>query len=255
MAARRPVISLLEADPDLGEGLTPELRAVARRQVLAPLEMLEPGPWDPMATYAHERPTVGLLVIEGLLTRDLAYTGRTTTDLVGAGDLLRPWDQDVETASFSAEVSWRVLEPTHLAVLDLNFATVVGRWPSILDALFGRVAKRARWLTFQLALGQATRVDSRLLILFWQLADRWGRVGPDGVLLPLRLTHEILGKLVGARRPSVTTALSTLTELGFLQRTPDGWLLVGDAAEQFEVITGAPLDEAAPVALAALEHH
>jgi len=247
MAARRPIISLLDADPDLGEGLTPELRAVARGQLLAPLERLEPGPWDPIAGYAGEPPTLGLLVVEGLLSRDLVYTGRTTTELLGAGDLLRPWDQDVEFGSFTATASWRVLAQTHVVVLDRRAATVIGRWPPVLEALVGRAARRARWLASQLALSQATRVDGRLLVLFWQLADRWGRVGPDGVRLPLRLTHETLGKLVGARRPSVTSALSTLTELGFLERTPEGWLLTGDAAEQLMYLTGAPAEEVAAV--------
>jgi hypothetical protein len=66
----------------------------------------------------------------------------------------------------------------------------------------------------------------------WHLAERWGRVGPEGVRVPLRLTHEALGRLVGARRPSVTTALSGLSKRGCLERTPAGWLLYGDPSEQ-----------------------
>ena len=29
-------------------------------------------------------------------------------------------------------------------------------------------------------------------MLLWYLAERWGRVTPDGVIVPLRLTHETL---------------------------------------------------------------
>jgi hypothetical protein len=72
-------------------------------------------------------------------------------------------------------------------------------------------------------------VDRRLKALFWHLAERWGRVSGDGVIVPLALTHRILGQLVGARRPTVSTALSELAERGELVRRPDGsWLLRGD---------------------------
>ena len=57
-----------------------------------------------------------------------------------------------------------------------------------------------------------TRVERRLKALFWHLAERWGRVSGDGVIVPLALTHRILGQLVGARRPTVSTALSELAE-------------------------------------------
>ena len=51
----------------------------------------------------------------------------------------------------------------------------------------------------------------------------------DGVIVPLALTHRILGQLVGARRPTVSTALSELAEREELTRRPDGsWLLRGD---------------------------
>jgi hypothetical protein len=60
------------------------------------------------------------------------------------------------------------------------------------------------------------------------LADRWGRVTLDGVVVPVRLTHDMIGRLVGAHRPSVTTALSELSRAGRISRLPDGWLLRGD---------------------------
>ena len=72
-------------------------------------------------------------------------------------------------------------------------------------------------------------MDRRLKALFWHLAERWGRVSGDGVIVPLALTHRILGQLVGARRPTVSTALTELAEREELTRRPDGsWLLRGD---------------------------
>jgi CRP/FNR family cyclic AMP-dependent transcriptional regulator len=54
-------------------------------------------------------------------------------------------------------------------------------------------------------------------------------VSGDGVIVPLALTHRILGQLVGARRPTVSTALSELAERGELVRRADGsWLLRGE---------------------------
>jgi hypothetical protein len=62
----------------------------------------------------------------------------------------------------------------------------------------------------------------------------------DGVVVPVRLTHEMIGRLVGAHRPSVTTALTQLTRTGRIRRLPHGWLLLGDppAAPMPEVPRG-----------------
>jgi CRP/FNR family transcriptional regulator, cyclic AMP receptor protein len=223
-----PLIAVLDADPDLGDVLAPEVRAVARRHALARLETIETGTWNPAVQFGEAPPTVGLLVVEGLMTRDISFAGRTTTELLGGGDLLRPWDQDATFDPLPIEIRWHALERTRLAVLDRHFASVVGRWPALVDAVVARAVKRSRSLAFQLAVSQVTRVDGRLLVLFWQLADRWGRVTPHGVLVPLELTHETLGKLVGARRPSVTTALGQLGTRGLIERSADGWLLHGD---------------------------
>jgi CRP/FNR family transcriptional regulator, cyclic AMP receptor protein len=79
----------------------------------------------------------------------------------------------------------------------------------------------------------------RLILLFWELADRWGRVAPDGVSVPLPLTHQTLGRIIRAQRPSVTAALTELRERGFLGREADGtWVIHGDASEQLRELTG-----------------
>jgi hypothetical protein len=59
----------------------------------------------------------------------------------------------------------------------------------------------------------------------------------DGVRIPLTLSHRMLAQLVGARRPTVSTAPGELSRAGELVRCPDGsWLLTGEP-------TGAPLAE------------
>jgi hypothetical protein len=69
-------------------------------------------------------------------------------------------------------------------------------------------------------------VEDRLEATFWDLADRWGRMTPSGIHLPLQLTHETLARLVGGRRPTISLALRDLAERGVVARRPDGsWLL------------------------------
>ena len=52
------------------------------------------------------------------------------------------------------------------------------------------------------------------------------------MLVSLRLSHRTLGGMVGARRPSVTTALGQLIARGEIERRANGeWILLGDPPE------------------------
>jgi hypothetical protein len=220
-------IRVLEAQPDLTEGLDAEQTMVARRHAVAVLETLEPGPWTP--SFEATPGAIGLLVIDGVLARDVRIGGRWASELLGPGDLLRPWDHDDGSdASIESPSAWNVLERTRLAVLDERFARIVGRWPEVTAGLFSRTVRRARGMAIMLAISNLTRVDERVVAVMWHLADRWGHVTPEGVVVPVPLTHEMIGKLVGAHRPSVTSALGELQRGGRLTRRDDGWLLHGE---------------------------
>jgi CRP-like cAMP-binding protein len=131
-----------------------------------------------------------------------------------------------------------VHQEARLAVLDEDFVRRVSPWPSVGSALMVRAIRRARSLAFQAAMLENPRVDVRLMLLFWHLADRWGRVGPDGVAVPIDITHKMLGRLVRAQRPSVTAGLHGLARRGMLTRRADGaWLLQGDADEQLKLLS------------------
>jgi CRP/FNR family cyclic AMP-dependent transcriptional regulator len=231
MSAQRTTIHLLEVEPELGDGLNPHERAAAARVLAVPSHVLAPGPWDPHEELGDVYPVVGILLVDGMLTRDLVFAGRTTTELLGGGDILRPWDDDVALESLPFAASWHVHTPARVALLDTRVAIAAGRWPSIATALHARHIRRARSLAFQRAIAQLPRVDDRMLVLLWALAERWGRVSPDGVRVPVGLPHRTLATLVGARRPSVTTALTRLARDGLVERTADGWLLHGDPDE------------------------
>ena len=91
-----------------------------------------------------------------------------------------------------------------------------------------RYAAQSTWTALHLAVCHIVGLDKRLETMLWHLAERWGRVGTDGVILPLRFSHEFLARLVGVRRPSVTTAVTRLRQEGLVERRPDGsWLLHG----------------------------
>jgi hypothetical protein len=231
MPVQRSTIALLDAEPELAEGLNPQELKAAGRVLAVPVRALAPGPWEPTAGFSGVVPVIGLLIVDGILTRDIVFAGRTTTELLGAGDLLRPWDDDVQFDALPFKASWHVHEAAQVAILDTRVAMAAGRWPPIATALGARHVRRARTLAFQRAIAQLPRVEDRLLVLMWALAERWGRVGPRGVRVPLNLPHRTLATLIGARRPSVTTALTGLSRAGLVERTGDGWLLHGDPAE------------------------
>ena len=80
-----------------------------------------------------------------------------------------------------------------------------------------------------LAIAQIRRLDLRILTLLWHLADRFGRVRPDGVAVEVPLKHATLAKLLAATRPSVSSALAELASRGEIERLDGGgWLLKGD---------------------------
>jgi CRP/FNR family cyclic AMP-dependent transcriptional regulator len=56
---------------------------------------------------------------------------------------------------------------------------------------------------------------------------------PDTIALPVPLTHATLAKLVGAARPSVTTALSALSKRELLRHDGGVWQLFRDTEKAF----------------------
>jgi len=202
----------------------------ARQHAVADSHHVPQGQWPATRQFPTGPPaTIGLLIVEGVVLREVAVGAHPVAELLGPGDLLCPWQREGEVASVPLRTSWTVLEPMHLAVLDRGFAQAINAWPEISAALVCRAMTRAAYASFYLALTNITRLDDRLLGLLWGLADRWGRVQTGGVLVPFRLTHSVLAQLVSARRPSVSRAAARLVECDQLQRTPRGcWRLTGD---------------------------
>jgi hypothetical protein len=222
-------VRLLEADPDLGALLAEGRRTDAERELVVRTHRLGVGHWDVSRLAGASADHVGLLILDGVLARELIVADHVSAELLGPGDLVRPWQGTSRSGLLPVDAEWSVLSTLTVAVLDRRFALEAARYPEITAALFDRMGERSVRLATTQAISQLTRVDRRLKALFWHLAERWGRVTGEGVVVPLALTHRILGQLVGARRPTVSTALSELAERGELVRRPDGsWLLRGE---------------------------
>jgi CRP/FNR family cyclic AMP-dependent transcriptional regulator len=245
MAVGNAFVRVLEEDPELAAGLDPTSVQLATRHAIAAVELVAPGTWEPSRPVDGGSGHLGLLVLDGLLMRDVRFAHATCTELIGRGDLLRPWDWERDVLTIRPQVAWTALQPVRLAVLDRRISAIMGRWPELVSAIVARAVRRSFELAANQATSHLTRVDARLELLFWGLADRWGRVGPDGVVLELPLTHQVLGRLVGAQRPSVTTALSDLARRGIVERRDDGaWILRSDPPGDAQPI-GRPVDAAA----------
>lgn len=172
--------------------------------------------------------SLGMLVVDGMLARRQEVGQLSYTELLGEGDLLRPWTSE-ESPTLASAASWQVLTPTRIAMLDRDFALRTRHWPEIAAALLERSSLRSRALVITLAIHGAVRVRDRLLLMLWHLADRWGHVTTRGTVLPIALTHESLAQLIGVRRSPVTVALGELRREGLVRRERrDMWLLSGE---------------------------
>lgn len=219
-------VRLLDADPDLGMHLEPAEFEHARRYAVADMTELDRGIYDP--TDVGTPDLMGLLVLDGLLVRTVQVAERRCGELVGPGSLLRPWDHFGDASPMPFEVRWRVITPVRLALLDERIVTVSARWPSLMRGILGRAIERSHTLALNVAIHCLQHVELRLLVLMWHLADRFGRVTPEGTVLPLKLSHGDLAELIGSQRPSVSSRLAVLSERGqVLRRADRTWLLRG----------------------------
>jgi CRP/FNR family cyclic AMP-dependent transcriptional regulator len=230
-------IPVLQIDPDLADGIAERRLAAAVQACRARPIDLSPGRWDVDELHG-ERSGFGLLVVSGILCRRVVQGECNGAEVVGPGDLLRPWEGIGDWTSIPTEATWRVIQPGQLAILDEGFVQRAGAYPEVSIALVRRALQRSRYLTVLVAIISQRRIETRLTMLFWHLADRFGHVNGGWVEVPVPLTHGTLAELVAARRPSVTTALSQLYQRGVLQRADRGWRLRGTVPPELLEVQG-----------------
>jgi CRP/FNR family cyclic AMP-dependent transcriptional regulator len=244
-------LPLLELDPDLGRMLSPDRRSEAANSLIIRTQNLREGPLDLARLQAISPSHIGLLVIDGVIAQEVLLGDTVSTELLGSGDVIRPWTVEEPVELLETEVRWTVLSEVTAALLDRRVAIELCAYPEVYSGIVDRLSQQSARLATMKAISQMTRVDRRLIALFWHLAERWGRMTAQGLRIPLRLSHRQLGQLVGARRPTVSSALAELVRAGELRRQPDStWLLPGDPvlppATRAERLIGPPITLLAP---------
>lgn len=179
------------------------------------------GPWR-VGIPADDRGIVALLVLGGLLVRHTTNTWAHSAELLGPGDVLRPW----QAAPDDEPARWRIIEPARLAILDRRFVRATAAWPGVTEALIERSVTRSRTLAMQHAACSLPRLDERIPALLTVFAARWGTQVREGLHLPLPIDHTTIAAVAGARRPSVSVSMGRLRRSGRLRRLDDGsWLI------------------------------
>jgi hypothetical protein len=143
---RTRTVDVLEADPDLAASLSDEARPVAPAYV----QRLEPGSWEP-GQAAPETDGFGLLLISGFVVRRVGREAQFGAEILGPGDLLRPWQAPGRLGSRRFESGWQVLTRADLAILDAEFVVRVAPFPEIAVRLVDRAMLRSRHLALELA--------------------------------------------------------------------------------------------------------
>lgn len=216
----RPVVDL--GPTLLGSRADPSGRGASRR-LNARIVHVTPGVID--VSWIAEQPGgwIGLLILDGVLMVEIEAGRAHTGWLMGADDLIRPWD--MTEIALTQACRWRALTPTRIALLDPEFSLRAEGVPAAGRALIARTARTTNWLLAKSLMLASPVVEERLLLAFALLGERWGTVNHEGVLLRLPLTHALLATLCGVRRPSVTIALGSLQEARILARRQRAWLL------------------------------
>jgi CRP/FNR family transcriptional regulator, cyclic AMP receptor protein len=235
-------VPLLCVDADLRAAVPADELGIAARTVTAPCRHVGPGSWLP-EPLGEDTGAFAALLVRGLVTHEITIAGRRSAQLLGPGDVLHPWR--VASTAVPHSMRWACDAPATIAVLDGRFLAAARRWPGLFGVLHERLAEQLDRANVGVAILGLPRVEQRVLGAFWQLADRWGTVRPDGVVIRLAVSHALIGQLIGAQRPTVSLALQGLAEAELLRRTGrDAWILAHDSRD---VLDPEPCNAAGPV--------
>ena len=235
-AARQP---LLDLDPELGAHARPRaLRCSAARAARRPTSSSSAR----LGRRALERPTrrtPACCSCDGVLAREIVSGGAVASDRAArpgrpaaavARRARRPTCSRVDGAlGAAAHACWpRGARPA-------RDARCSARWPEIGAILLDRVDERAHRLAVTQAIAQLTGIERRLHALLWHLAGALRpRHAATASWCRWRCRTGGSASSIGARRPTVSTALGALAREGRLRRRADGgWLLTGAPPQRF----------------------
>ena len=215
-------VRLIDAVPDLVGFLTADERLTVE-QIFVPVISVEKGAFE-LSESLGSRGAFAAVVVDGLVLQYLAIAAEPGLLILGPGDVVLP--ARASAPELLTSTRYRAPAPTRLALLGTDALIAAGRAPRVMLGLLDVVHRQRQRLATQLVICQLPRVADRVQAMLWLLAESFGRVTPSGTRLPLSLTHEVLGALVGARRPTVTLALGELAERGAVVHQDGGWLLL-----------------------------
>lgn len=195
---------------------------------MVPVLELPRGSCDPAWLLVEHR-VRHILVLDGLLVQQLSAAGSRAAELIAPGDLFELGSDRALDTLVRLDTTWSSAGRTRVALLTEGVMLMAARWPRLILTFVARIEERSVRLATQVTISHMPSTPMRLLALFWHLAERFGKVGADHVVLPLRLLHRTLGAMVGAERSTVTLALRDLATEGLVRRRDDGaWMLYGD---------------------------
>jgi CRP/FNR family cyclic AMP-dependent transcriptional regulator len=202
---------------------------VARRLAERTLALHAGEGWNARTVPAPVRDGFVTLLAGGLMVRGVRVDGVTADELVFAGDVLAPTWRDEGTACVGEAVTWRALEDSRAVVLGHRFLAATSRRPALAVALCRRQLDQSARVARHAAVTRLPRVDRRILNLLCAVAEERGRMTPGGAVVELPLTHAALGRLVGAKRPTVSLALKSLAEADLVRQSGSRWVLAPEA--------------------------
>lgn len=220
-----PAISLLDVLPEIAPTIPPADRELAERALMVPRLLARDV--DLAMTLAHTgEDGFDFLIVEGIVLKETRLSNRAALELLGPGDVLGPPLNAIRQMESRAVSRYVAHGAVTLAELGARFRAAARRWPGLSDVLLDRLARQTHQASMHLAMLHLSRIEDRVVALFSDLAERFGHMTSEGAIIDLDLTHEVIGRLVGSRRSTVTLALQDLAAHGTLDRRTDGrWVL------------------------------
>ena len=220
-----PTISLTAVWPEILAAVPADDRELAERALIVPIVSAHDADLaDVIATQTPE--AFDFVIVAGVVLKQTTLVRRSALELLGPGDVLAPPLTPVRQLESRAVSRYLAHGLVSLAAIQVHFREAVRRWPGLADFLHDCVARQTHRASMHLAMLHLPRIEERLIALFADLAERFGHVNAGGILIDVPLTHEVIGGLVGSRRPTVTLALHKLASDGLLERREgDRWTL------------------------------
>ena len=213
-------ISLARVLPEILASVPADDRHVAERALTVPLVTADDV--DVADAIGAQIPAAfGFVIVEGIVLKETTLAHRSALELHGPRDVLPPPLTAVRQLESRAVSRYLAHGPVSLDAIETHFRQAARRWPGITDILHDRLGRQTHRASMHLAMLHLPRIEDRVIALFSDLAERFGRVTADGILIDLPLTHEEIGGLVASRRPTVTIALHKLAADGLLERLND----------------------------------